>query len=104
MLYIFTILITLVSCFTICLLAKKLGVVDSPDGVRKVHKGNIPLGGGLCLFLPLVFCFYLFPEFSSSISEDIKLIGLCSLLILFIGLADDIDMEGCEAGVSDACS
>jgi len=90
MLYIFTISIAFISCFTICLLAKKLGVVDSPDGVRKVHKGNIPLGGGICLFLPLASCFYLFPEFSSSVSDDIKIIGLCSLLILFIGLADDI--------------
>ena len=90
MLYIFTISIAFASCLTICLIAKKLGVVDSPDGVRKVHKGNIALGGGICLFLPLIFCFYLFPEFSSSVSDNIKIIGLCSLLILFIGLADDI--------------
>ncbi|SVC96017.1 uncharacterized protein METZ01_LOCUS348871, partial [marine metagenome] len=90
MIYFVTIILTLACSSLICVLANKLDIVDSPDGVRKVHKGNIALGGGVCLFLPLIFCFYLFPEFSSAVSENIKIIGLCSLFILFLGLADDI--------------
>ena len=90
MIYFVAIILTLACSSLICFLANKLDIVDSPDGVRKVHKGNIALGGGVCLFLPLIFCFYLFPEFSSVVSENIKIIGLCSLLILFLGLADDI--------------
>jgi len=90
MIYFAAIIFTLVCSFLICFVANKLDIVDSPDGVRKVHKGNIALGGGLCLFLPLILCFSLFPELSSSVSELIKVICLCSLLILFLGLADDI--------------
>tara|TARA_Y100000588_G_scaffold313205_1_gene340201 strand:- start:2998 stop:4023 length:1026 start_codon:yes stop_codon:yes gene_type:complete len=90
MIYISAIILTILCSLVVCSLSNKLGFVDSPDGIRKVHKGNIALGGGICLFSPLILCFYLFPDFSLSINDDVKIIVLCSLIILFLGLLDDI--------------
>ena len=42
--------VTLFSIFSMRPLARKLGLVDKPDG-RKRHNGRVPLVGGLCFFL-----------------------------------------------------
>ena len=96
MIYFSAIIFTLICSPLICFAANKLDIVDSPDGIRKVHKGNIALGGGLCLFLPLILCFSLFPEFSSSVSEAIKVIlrlgnTLVNRLLMFD--AEDMDFR-----------
>ena len=90
MIFIFSILFTIFCCFFICSISKRLGIVDTPDGIRKVHKGNIALGGGFCIFLPLLACFTFFPDSSLFLSENLKAISLCSLFILVLGLIDDI--------------
>lgn len=90
MIYFSATILTILFCLGVCFISNKLGFVDSPDGVRKVHKGNIALGGGVCLFFPLIICFYLFPDFSLSINNEVKSIFLCSLIILILGLIDDI--------------
>ena len=90
MAFLFTALITFISCFAICLIAKKFSVVDRPDGVRKVHKGNIAFGGGFCLFLPLLACSIIFPESLNFLSQSQKVIFICSVFILILGLVDDI--------------
>src|SRR4051794_23866328 len=42
-------------------LAKFAGLIDKPDGVRKLHKGGVPLVGGLAIILPasILACGYL---------------------------------------------
>ena len=82
------------SCFLISLLFRKLGIVDKPDGVRKIHKGEIALGGGLAIFLPsLFFILVLYPESSlNSLSNSPELLTVffISIIILSLGLWDDI--------------
>ena len=90
MIFIFSILFTIFCCFFICSISKRLGIVDTPDGIRKVHKGNIALGGGFCIFLPILACFTIFPDTSLFLSENLKAISLFSLFILILGLIDDI--------------
>src|SRR4051794_27960795 len=42
----------------ICINARSLGaytgLLDNPDGVRKLHQGSVPLLGGLAVILPTV--------------------------------------------------
>ena len=40
--------------FFLSIFFKRLGIVDKPDGVRKTHKGEIPLSGGFSLYLSFV--------------------------------------------------
>lgn len=38
---------------SICAVAKRLGLVDRPDAARKIHARDVPLMGGLAIFLSL---------------------------------------------------
>ena len=89
---------------------KKIGFVDSPDGVKKKHKNNIPLSGGLSfavsftifsLFSFAVFYFNLGGFFSFNllevvlVSNDYPYIFLgwlifLSIVLLAICLIDDL--------------
>lgn len=35
-------------------LARRCGVVDLPDGERKLHKGQVPLWGGVAVYLAIL--------------------------------------------------
>ena len=41
-------------------LAKKINLVDSPDGHRKKHQGHVPLIGGISLFISLTYGAFVF--------------------------------------------
>ena len=42
-------------------LAESIGLVDIPDNFRKVHKGNVPLIGGIVIFISIMkICNYFF--------------------------------------------
>ncbi len=75
-------------------LFRKLNIVDEPDGSRKLHKGNISLGGGLVLFTSMSILIYLiYPEYSFGIYGDhheLRNVWIISLLVLLMGLWDDI--------------
>jgi len=51
-------LIAAVFTLTVCMAANRigglLGVVDSPDGVRKIHENDTPLVGGVAAIVPFV--------------------------------------------------
>jgi len=82
--------ITFFTCFLGCLIAKKFNLVDSPDGFRKKHTGEIPLAGGLSIYLSIVlFAFFLSSEISIFPSEFLTLFFV-SILILILGILDDI--------------
>ncbi len=74
--------------------AKKIGAIDAPDGVRKIHGRNIPYGGGLAMFSAF-FLSLLLAHWTVDFAEGEyrgKLVGifLASFLMLMVGLFDDM--------------
>jgi len=89
--YLLISVITFVSFFCFSILFKKLGIVDRPDGIMKIHKGDIPLSGGISLFFAvLVLYFLIFPETSLGLRPELETVFFVSIIILFLGLWDDI--------------
>ena len=84
---------TISCCLLIAIVFRKAGLVDSPDGIRKIHKGDISLGGGLVLFISSFFCFLLHPEYRLGIDQrfpQLNAVYLSSIIILLLGLWDDV--------------
>ena len=80
-------LLSLVSCILVGYLARKFNLVDRPDGIRKIHQGEVPLGGGIAISLSLSIGFF----FIFSINDFfVSSLLLCSLFIVIIGFYDDI--------------
>lgn len=65
-------------------LSNRIGLIDKPD-FRKLHKGNIPLIGGITGGVSI----YLFALFFID-DPNLNFIIYCSMLILVIGVIDDI--------------
>lgn len=76
--------VTLFTIFSIRPLARRLGLVDKPDG-RKHHRGRIPLIGGLCFFIgTLVGLSYL-----GYLDRFVTSLVAGGVLIVLIGVVDD---------------
>ena len=60
-------------CFFSSLFAKKINLVDIPDGLRKKHEGNIPLSGGIAIFLSLLTSALIFDSYISWLNKTIKM-------------------------------
>jgi len=77
------------------ILAKRWGLVDKPDGRRKVHASAIPLGGGLAIFvsaaIAVVAALVASPLRDRLVESQFWLVGLAmaSCLICAVGLVDD---------------
>lgn len=76
-------------------IAKALKVVDRPDEERKLHTGEVPLWGGVPIFLVfwgMVYCLYHYFPFWGISNLKIGLAGLFfgSAILLFVGIADDV--------------
>ena len=82
--------VTTICCITGCFLARKLNLVDSPDGIRKKHLGEIPLAGGLSLFVSIIIFSFLFFPLTESIPTEFKILFLVSSVVLLLGILDDI--------------
>ena len=86
--------VSLVTFFCLSAIFKKLGIVDKPDGVRKIHKGEIPLSGGFSLFISfLIVVLFIHPSNLQTMSFDqsaLLQVFLISPIVLFLGLWDDI--------------
>jgi UDP-GlcNAc:undecaprenyl-phosphate GlcNAc-1-phosphate transferase len=78
-------IITAFSLFFLRRIAPKVGLIDLPGG-RKQHAGEIPLVGGLGLFIGFLFTCLILPW---PLSPYKPLFG-CMTLILFLGLMDDL--------------
>ena len=70
--------------FIFAKIAIKIQLIDIPNE-RKVHKGNIPLVGGVIIFSTFFFYFIMFETMLAH-----KIIFFASLIIFCIGLYDDI--------------
>jgi UDP-GlcNAc:undecaprenyl-phosphate/decaprenyl-phosphate GlcNAc-1-phosphate transferase len=73
---------------------RSYGVVDEPDGGRKIHKHPIPRVGGLAIASAYVGCFFIVPLLSKNPFED-KLSLVWNLLpavgvIFVVGVIDDL--------------
>ena len=66
--------------------AVKIGAIDVPKDNRRVHKEPIPRLGGLAIFIAFILSVVIFAE----IDMEIQGILLGSVLIVFIGVVDDI--------------
>lgn len=99
-------LIAVVVHFSVRHLFGRYGLVDHPDGLKKIHKSAVPISGGLsfaiCIivFLVLSYIFYLYPDLgieiylnnqdsNSSVNLGLIWIFLTSLILLSISLIDD---------------
>lgn len=86
---------SLASTFLIRKVALKLNVIDHPDETRHLHKAPTPLLGGIAIFLSfwLVILWVVFVNPTLGIEKiaDYLLLALVSsVLIMLIGIADDI--------------
>ncbi len=90
--YLYMIGISVVSFFGISILFKRCGLVDKPDGIRKIHEGEISLGGGIAMFLPvIIFLLFIFEgDLSFSYIPLLVIVFYVSIIILLLGLYDDI--------------
>lgn len=74
--------------FTILVLrpfAFKLKLIDTPD-TRKQHKGEIPLIGGISIYVGII----IFMIFSNGVNSIIESILISSFFILILGIYDDL--------------
>lgn len=79
-----TFIISLVAIKVINPIAIKTGLVDLPCD-RKIHKGNIPLVGGIAIYLAVLITSMLFIEHS----RNLNIYLVASALVLFLGTLDD---------------
>src|SRR5262249_48771470 len=77
-------------------LALRCGLVDQPDGHRKLHDEDIPMAGGVAIFLAasitLGLALVVSPSFQEIYQLELPLILgllLACLLICAVGIADD---------------
>lgn len=66
--------------------ATRLGAIDVPKDERRVHKTPIPRLGGMAIFLGFICAMLAFCE----ITSEIRGILLGSIVIIFVGIIDDI--------------
>ena len=76
--------VSLVSVFVLRRLAIKIDLVDSPDH-RKTHDGEVPLVGGISIFLGVASAFLFFPV----LGQQLAALIIASILVVAIGLLDD---------------
>ncbi len=77
-------------------LAFALGIVDVPDGIRKLHRGPIPLGGGIAILLSFVSTMavlMIVPNtWRDTLREQSVYLGgmlIAATVICIVGLLDD---------------
>lgn len=81
--FLINIIITIFFIFIFILFAKKLKLIDIPTS-RKNHIGNIPMIGGLAIYLSLLLLLLFF-----SFSFWINMIVLSSSIVVVLGALDD---------------
>ena len=77
-------------------LAPRIGLVDSPDGVRKLQRVPIPVGGGLAVFFAMLASIFialsLDPQVAYAFIERLPqwvALGIAGAIIIIVGLIDD---------------
>ena len=85
--YLLVCFVSLVSFFCASILFKQLGIVDKADGIRKIHKGEIPLSGGFSFFLSfLIIIIFIYPGFfreGTIGAQEVRQVFLISPIMLY---------------------
>ena len=76
--------VTLLLALSLSPIARAIGLLDQPGG-RKQHKGNIPLIGGICIFITFAATLFL----ASETIPEIRWLVISTSLLLGIGIIDD---------------
>ncbi len=87
-LYIASGLISLATCFFAAPIGRVLGVIDAPDGQRKLHVSETPLVGGLAIMSPLLLAALYFAYISEFMPILTAFAG-ATFSVLILGLVDD---------------
>ena len=82
--YIYFFITAFLFLFLLRKLAKKINLVDRPNG-RKQHQGVIPLVGGIAIYLTLMLALWFKPDLLTS--SDIYV--LCASVLVVMGAIDD---------------
>ena len=82
--YLFIIFFYFIIYYFLYNLSPKINLFDQPNS-RKIHKGNIPLIGGICIFIPFYFSSYFFEQ-----DQYFFIIAFSSIPIFIIGIMDDL--------------
>ena len=69
--------------------SERIGIVDSPDEKRKIHRSNIPNMGGVGVFIAAMFAYFAFSDYTNVLRPD-KLFSI-TILLFFMGLKDDLE-------------
>ena len=77
--------ISMVLCFVLTPLAKRVGLLDHPSD-RKVHRSATPLVGGIAAFIALTMAVILSTPYSV---ESLPLLAACGLMLI-TGIFDDL--------------
>ena len=82
--FLISFLVTMASIVLLRPFAKKIGIVDKPSK-RKIHQGNIPMIGGICIFIGVLTSAILY------LRDDNILMALLvsGFFILLLGFIDD---------------
>ena len=75
--------VSAVVIYPLMLKAEQLGLVDVPNA-RKVHKGAVPVVGGIAIVLGVSFGVVAFGH-----AQELFWLGVCSYLLMFCGMLDD---------------
>jgi len=87
-LYIVSGLISLAICLFAAPIGRALGVIDAPDGERKLHARETPLVGGLAVMSPLLLASIYFAVISD-FSPIFTSFACGTLSVLLLGVVDD---------------
>ena len=92
--FLVTFILSLVFTFFALKLAKKLDIVDKPEGIRKLHTQAVPLLGGLAIFASFwstVGYLSFFTDIFHRHIEPREFVGvfLGSLILMILGFLDD---------------
>lgn len=92
--FLITFILSLIFTFFTIKLAKKLNIVDKPEGERKLHDRTVPLLGGLAIFLSfwsVIGYLSFFTDIFHRHIEPREFIGvfLGSLILMILGFFDD---------------
>lgn len=89
-------LTSLVAAPLIARIAIRLGIVDRPDGHRKLHDGPIPLTGGLTILVSLAVgvgvTLWMYPNLLAATQDDTRFLSALfasGFVIVIVGLLDD---------------
>ncbi len=87
--FLVTFFVSLLLTPLVAIVMRRFGVVDRPKEKRKIHKKNIPLGGGLAIFLSFFILIFWALFEGHDLGSDITrhhILGIfCGSLLLFIG-------------------